>query len=91
MKEIGENTQNRIELSYEESGPWQWIVRESGELLPIHPFREGNGRLARWLSELMLLQAGLPMPLYQFTGKGSVKERERITRATAVQARCASV
>jgi cell filamentation protein len=30
------------------------------ELLLIHPFREGNGRLARVLSTLMALQAGLP-------------------------------
>lgn len=31
-----------------------------GELILIHPFREGNGRLARLLSLLMALQAGLP-------------------------------
>jgi cell filamentation protein len=30
------------------------------ELLLIHPFREGNGRLARMLATLMALQAGLP-------------------------------
>ena len=30
------------------------------ELVLIHPFREGNGRLARLLSVLMALQAGLP-------------------------------
>ncbi len=30
------------------------------ELVLIHPFREGNGRLARWLSLLMALQAGKP-------------------------------
>jgi cell filamentation protein len=30
------------------------------ELLLIHPFREGNGRIARFLSVLMALQAGLP-------------------------------
>ena len=57
------------------------VAEVHAELLLIHPFREGNGRLARWLSELMLLQAGLPMPLYQFTGKGSVKERERYLSA----------
>ena len=27
----------------------------------IHPFRDGNGRLARALSTLMALQAGLPL------------------------------
>ena len=31
------------------------------ELVLIHPFREGNGRLARMLSTLMVLQAGLPL------------------------------
>jgi len=36
------------------------------ELILIHPFREGNGRIARLLSVLMALQAGLP-PL-DFTG-----------------------
>ena len=28
------------------------------ELILIHPFREGNGRVARLLSDLMVLQAG---------------------------------
>jgi len=31
------------------------------ELILIHPFREGNGRVARILSTLMAFQAGLPM------------------------------
>ena len=31
------------------------------ELVLIHPFRDGNGRLARVLSSLMALQAGLPL------------------------------
>lgn len=31
------------------------------ELVLIHPFRDGNGRLARLLSSLMALQAGLPL------------------------------
>lgn len=31
------------------------------ELVLIHPFREGNGRLSRLLSQLMALQAGLPL------------------------------
>ncbi len=30
------------------------------ELILIHPFRDGNGRLARLLAVLMALQAGLP-------------------------------
>ena len=31
------------------------------ELVLIHPFREGNGRLSRLLSQIMALQAGLPL------------------------------
>lgn len=31
------------------------------ELILIHPFRDGNGRLARLLAVLMALQAGLPL------------------------------
>ena len=31
------------------------------EFVLIHPFRDGNGRLARVLSSLMALQAGLPL------------------------------
>lgn len=43
------------------------------ELLLIHPFREGNGRLARLLAMLMALQAGLP-PLDFSTFEGKRRE-----------------
>jgi len=37
----------------------------------IHPFRDGNGRLARVLSTLMALQAGLPLLNYRsIAGEG---------------------
>lgn len=40
------------------------------ELVLIHPFREGNGRVARILSMLMAFQAGLPMLNFRdITGK----------------------
>ena len=52
------------------------VAEVHAELLLIHPFREGNGRLARWLAELMSLQAGFPLPDYGFTGKGSTKRRD---------------
>jgi len=37
------------------------LARVHVELVLIHPFREGNGRIARVLSTLMALQAGLPL------------------------------
>jgi cell filamentation protein len=43
------------------------------ELVLIHPFREGNGRLARILSTLMALQAGLPLLDFSLLA-GSKKE-----------------
>ncbi len=36
------------------------IAITHAELILIHPFREGNGRLARLFANLMALQAGLP-------------------------------
>jgi cell filamentation protein len=50
------------------------------ELVLIHPFREGNGRIARLLSVLMALQAGLP-PL-DFS---EIKEVKRDDYFAAVQ------
>lgn len=46
------------------------------ELVLIHPFREGNGRIARILSSLMAIQAGLP-PL-DFRGVTGKKKKEYI-------------
>jgi cell filamentation protein, protein adenylyltransferase len=51
------------------------------ELLLIHPFREGNGRVARLLAVLMALQAELP-PL----DFGNIKGRKRQEYFRAVQA-----
>ncbi|MDQ2688525.1 MAG: Fic family protein [Armatimonadota bacterium] len=51
------------------------------ELLLIHPYREGNGRLARWLADLMALQAGLPSPGIRFAGRGGAREQERYLAA----------
>lgn len=36
------------------------LAEVHAELILIHPFRDGNGRLARMLAVLMALQAGLP-------------------------------
>jgi len=50
------------------------------ELVLIHPFREGNGRLSRLLSQLMALQAGLP--LLNFS---SIKGKQREAYFAAVR------
>lgn len=57
------------------------VAEVHAELLLIHPFREGNGRLARWLAELMCLQAGYPIPDYGFTGKGSTRRQRNYLAA----------
>lgn len=45
-----------------------------GELVLIHPFREGNGRVARLLSVLMGLQAGLPpLDFSPLEGRGKAR------------------
>lgn len=51
------------------------------ELVLIHPFREGNGRVSRLLSTLMALQAGLP--LLNFSG---IKGQRRTAYFSAVRA-----
>ncbi|MDO3376549.1 Fic/DOC family protein [Geoalkalibacter halelectricus] len=51
------------------------------ELVLIHPFREGNGRLARLLAILMGLQAGLPMLVFD-----EMEGERRETYFAAVQA-----
>lgn len=53
---------DRAEVAYK-------IATVHAELLLIHPFREGNGRLARWMADLMALQAGFPAPDYDLESK----------------------
>lgn len=50
------------------------------ELVLIHPFREGNGRVARMVAVLMALQAGLP--LLDFRG---IRGKKRDEYFSAVQ------
>lgn len=51
------------------------------EFILIHPFREGNGRLARVLNTLMALQAGLPALDY-----GSIRGRKKQEYIGAIHA-----
>jgi cell filamentation protein len=51
------------------------------EFLAIHPFREGNGRVARVIARLMALQALKTPPYYGFTGKGSKAQNKRYLSA----------
>lgn len=50
------------------------------ELVLIHPFREGNGRVSRLLSTLMALQAGLPLLNFSV-----IKGKQREAYFAAVQ------
>jgi cell filamentation protein len=59
------------------------IAEVHAELLLIHPFRDGNGRLARWLADLMALQADYPLPSYGFTGRGASARRQRYIAAVS--------
>ena len=51
------------------------------ELLLIHPFRDGNGRIARLLALLMALQAGIRKPEFD-----RMLERQKVEYFAAVQA-----
>jgi cell filamentation protein len=57
------------------------LAEVHAELLLIHPFREGNGRLARWLADLMALQAGYDLPQYGFRGRGAQSRQARYLEA----------
>jgi cell filamentation protein len=61
------------------------LAEVHAELMLIHPFRDGNGRLGRWLADLMAMQAGLPAPspAYGFSGLGSSKRRDRYVEAVS--------
>ncbi len=62
-----------------------WIIQALAEvhveLVLIHPFREGNGRLARALATVMAAQAGLP--LLDF---GCIRGKKKIDYFAAVRA-----
>jgi len=49
------------------------------ELVLIHPFRDGNGRVARLLATLMALQAELPPLDFSETGSDSLASVDSLT------------
>lgn len=55
------------------------LARTHAEFILIHPFREGNGRLARLLNSLMAWQAGLPALDY-----GGIRGREKQAYIAAI-------
>jgi cell filamentation protein len=54
----------------------QALAVSHAEFILIHPFREGNGRLARLLNSLMAFQAGLPA--LDYGGIRGIRKREYI-------------
>ena len=52
------------------------------ELVLIHPFREGNGRVARMLATLMAMQAGFPV--LDFNGINKGRKRQEYFAAVRV-------
>lgn len=62
------------------------IAEVHGDLLLVHPFLDGNGRLARWLAELMALQASLPLPDYGFTEENTAEHDVYIRAVTQAYA-----
>jgi cell filamentation protein len=68
-------------------GPLERVAEDvaavHADLLLIHPFRDGNGRLARWLADLMFTQAGFPVPDYRFVGRGSTASRQAYLEAVS--------
>jgi len=57
------------------------LAEVHADLLIIHPFRDGNGRVARMVANLMALQASHIPPNYGFSGKGSQKNKLRYLNA----------
>lgn len=55
------------------------LARTHAEFILIHPFREGNGRLARLLNSLMAWQAGFPALEY-----GGIHGREKQAYIAAI-------
>lgn len=57
------------------------LAHVQADLLLVHPFREGNGRIARWVTDLMAMQAGRPALDYAFRGRGALRRRNEYMAA----------
>ncbi len=69
--------------SGEREGTIVHIATVHAELLFIHPFREGNGRTARVLANLMARRAGLAPPRWGLIGEGEFDGYVRAVQAAA--------
>lgn len=64
------------------------LAETHAEFIVIHPFREGNGRIGRWITELMALQAGFPAPDHGFaSNRGPELRRGYYTAVSAALVR----
>jgi cell filamentation protein len=60
------------------------LARVHADFLFVHPFRDGNGRIARLLADLMASQAGIPRPAYPFPNNSKLsKEKARYIAAVS--------
>ena len=60
------------------------LARVHADFLFIHPFRDGNGRIARLLADLMAAQAGFPQPRYPFSNSNRIgKEKTHYIAAVS--------
>lgn len=57
------------------------LAEVQAEFIMLHPFREGNGRIARWITDLMSLQAGRPLLDYDFEGEDGLTNRAAYYKA----------
>lgn len=51
------------------------------EFLIIHPFRDGNGRIARWIADIVAMQADFPAPEYDFANPKAKLKKENYIQA----------
>ena len=52
------------------------IAEVNCEFILAHPFREGNGRIGRWIADVMALQAGYELLNWRFDQGGQSRQQE---------------